>query len=367
MINIQNKRKNLGFRIIRKRAAKKWDTILTPIFSLIFAFFIGVAIFAIAGVSPITTVKVVIFGAFGSLHNLSETIVKMIPLLLTGLSVTLAFKVRFFNIGAEGQLIFGAIVSSGVALFLPNVLPNLPKLIMLITLIITGMLGGALWILIPVLLKTFYRVSEVITTIMLNYVSILFMQYLYDGPWKDPHGWGFPGSARFAEIALMPRFFGTRIHLTILIAIVIAILLFWLFQNTRLGYEISVIGLNERAAQYAGMDNKKKLITVIMLSGAIAGIAGAGEVTGVHYRLFEGLIAGYGFTATSIAWLARLNPLAVIPVSFFMAALSLGGDQLQIQLALPKSAVQIFIGIILLIILAGDLFLRYSIVFTERE
>ncbi len=359
--------RKLRISLIRKRESRKIIKIITPIISLIVAFFISVGIFSLAGVPPLTTIRVVIFGAFGSFHNFSETIVKMIPLLLTGLSVTLAFKVRFFNIGAEGQLIFGAITASGIALFLPNIFPDIPRIVLLPILILAGMIGGAVWILIPVLLKSYYRVSEVITTIMLNYVSILFMQYLYDGPWKDQHGWGFPGSARFVESALMPRFFGTRIHFTIILALGIAILLYWLLRNSRLGYEISVIGLNERAAQYAGMNTKKKLIIVVMLSGSIAGLAGVGEVSGVHCRLFEGLIAGYGFTATSIAWLARLNPLAVIPVAFFIAALSLGGDQLQIQLALPVSAVQIFIGIILLIILAGDFFLRYSIKISERE
>lgn len=341
--------------------------LLIPIIAVAAAFLFGALIFMAAGISPSVTYQAVVLGAFGSTFNLSETFVRMTPLLLTGLSVAWAFRARFFNIGAEGQLILGGIAASGVALLLPERLPNMPAVPLLGLMTLAGVIAGGLWASIPAFLKAYFKVNEVIVTLMLNYIAILLLKYLYDGPWKDPFGWGFPGSALFPENAWLPQLFGTRMHITLFFGLIAAGLLFWVLRNTKWGYEIKVIGYGDRASRYAGINIKRNILFAIMLSGALAGLAGVGEVAGLHHRLFEGLIAGYGFTATTIAWLARLNPIGVIPVSLLMAALFVGGDQLKLTMGLPVGTVLVFQGACLFFVLAGDLFTRYSIVVHPSE
>lgn len=350
-----------------RKEPSKLLQLLVPAIAVLAAFLFGAIIFMAAGISPGTTYQAIVLGAFGSTFNLSETFVRMTPLLFTGLSVAWAFRARFFNIGAEGQLILGGIAASGVALFLPERIPNISSFFLLLLMTLAGVLAGGLWASITGLLKAYFRVNEVITTLMLNYIGILLLQYLFNGPWKDPFGWGFPGSALFTEQAWFPQLFGTRMHITLFFGIIAAGILYWVLRNTKWGFEVNVIGRGDRASRYAGINVKRNVLLVVMLSGALAGFAGVGEVAGLHHRLFEGLIAGYGFTATTIAWLARLNPLGVIPVSFLMAALFVGGDQLKLTLGLPVGTVLVFQGACLFFVLAGDLFLRYTFVFRPPE
>lgn len=354
-------------RIKRRKSLSNTFQFLFSFLSIIAALVFGAFFLYIGGVSPLTAYSEMIRGALGSFYNLSEILVKMTPLLLTGLSVGLAFKLRFWNIGAEGQLVMGGIGASAIALLIAPQLSYLPRSLMIVLVIIAGMLFGGVWALIPALLKVYFRVNEVIVTLMLNYIAIFFLQYLFNGPWKDPKGWGFPGSAIFPENAWMPRLSDTRVHMTLLIGVIAAVLIYWILRKTKWGYEIQVIGQNPRAGEYAGINSKYKLLQAMVFCGFLSGLAGVGEVTGVSHRLFEGLAVGYGFTATTVAWLARLNPLAMILVSFLLGVLFVGGEQLQVAMGLPLGTVLIFEGLCLFFILGSDFFTRYTIEFKVKD
>ncbi len=350
----------------RKQVSNVVQTVISTL-SILAALIFGSLFLLLAGVSPIAAYSEIFKGAFGSFYNVSEILVKMTPLLLAGLSVGLAFKLQFWNIGAEGQLVMGGIGASIVALFLPPLFPGLPKPLIITLIFIAGMLFGGLCSFIPAFLKVYFRVNEVIVTLMLNYIAVYFLQYLYNGPMKDPRGWGFPGSAIFPEISWIPRLGDTRINITLLIGIIVAVFLYFVIRQTKWGYEIQIIGQNPRASDYAGIKSKRRLIETIVICGFFAGLAGAGEAAGISHRLFEGLSTGYGFTATTVAWLARLDPLAMILVSFLLGTLFVGGDQLQLAMGLPIGTVLVFEGIILFFILGSDFFTRYQVEIRTKE
>ena len=331
---------------------------LVPIVSVILALLAGAVLLALAGANPWQTYKAMAIGAFGGKYNISETMVKAIPLMLCGLGVSVAFRMLFWNIGAEGQLAVGGIAASGVALFWAD---RLPAPLLLPTMVVAGFLGGALWGLIPALLKAYLRVNEIITTLMMNYIAILWVEHLFYGPWKDPQGYGFPGTAQFPKTAWLPRLPGTRFHLGMALAVVAAVFIWIVLRRTKWGYEIRVIGENPVAANYAGISIVRNIILVMLLSGGLAGLAGMSEVAGISHRLQKGLTVGYGYTAIIVAWLGKLNPAGVLVVAILLAGLLVGGDQIQITMQLPAAVALVLQGAILFFVLGGDLFTKYRI------
>lgn len=339
--------------------------VLAPILSILLALSVIAVLFGVLGADPLFAYRRIFLGAFGSLYGLSETIVKAIPLMLTGVGLTLAFRARVWNIGAEGQLLMGAIAATGVAL----AFPDLPAGVLLPAMFLAGFVSGALWGLIPAFLKAYFQVNEVLTSLMLVYVASEAVNYLVYGPWKGPEESGFPYTSKFSAAAQLPRLLNTRIHYsTLLLALLLAVLVYLLVMRTKLGYEIRVTGENPAAARYAGMDYTKIVLLVMLLSGGLAGLAGVGEVAGIHHRLRYpgGISPGYGFTAIIVAWLARLNPLAAILSAFLLGGLLVGGDSIQIALGLPAATIHIFNGVILLFVLGGELFTRYQICLKGR-
>lgn len=331
--------------------------VLVPAISFVVSLVLSGIMLSIFGSDPFQTFAAMFKGAFGSMNGFSETLVKTIPLLLTGLGVSLAFRLKFWNIGAEGQLTLGGVAAAAVALFMKDFVLG-PSLLILA--ILAGCIAGALWAGIPGLLKTRLNVDETLTTLMLNYVAILFSEYLYYGPWRDPHGYGFPGSAPFVENAWLPRILG-RAHVGLYIGLALAVILWIVLRRTRWGFEISVIGASSKAARYLGMSVERNIMLTVLLSGALCGLAGAGEVTGISHRLQQGLSIGYGYTAIIIAWMSQLNPLAIPFVSLVMAGLLVGGDQVQLMMGLPSAVGSVMQGLILFPMLAGSLFSEYRL------
>ncbi|HBY94528.1 MAG TPA: ABC transporter permease [Chloroflexi bacterium] len=334
--------------------------ILVPIVSLLLALLFGAILLAAVGAPPLETYRAMLVGAFGSSYALSETLVKAIPLMLTGLAVSIAFRMLFWNIGAEGQLAMGGFAAAGIALFGPPAFPWIPQALWLPLIIVGGFLVGALWGLIPAMLKAYLRVNEIITTLMFNYIAILWVEYLFYGPWKDPKGFGFPGTAPFPEYTWLPRLVG-RVHIGLLFALVAAFAIWLILGRTKWGYEIRLIGENPAAARYAGISISRNILLVMILSGGLAALAGVTEVTGISHRLQQGLTVGNGFTAIIVAWLAKLNPWGVLLVAFFLAGLLVGGDQIQITMGLPASMALVLQGAIFFFILGGDIFTRYRL------
>ncbi len=331
---------------------------VVPVASLVLALLFGAVLLLAAGANPITTYKAMAIGAFGSRYALAETMVKAIPLMLCGLGVSIAFRMLFWNIGAEGQLALGGIAAAGVALFGAD---RIPAPLLLPAMVVAGFAAGALWGVIPALLKSFVNVNEIITTLMMNYIAILWVEYLFYGPWKDPQGYGFPGTAEFPPAGWLPRLTGTRVHLGLAFAVVGALFLWLVLSRTKWGYEIRVIGENPRAARYAGISLVRNMILVMILSGGLAGLAGVGEVAGISHRLQKGLTVGYGYTAIIVAWLGRLNPWGVLLVGVLLAGLLVGGDQIQITMQLPAAVALILQGAILFFVLGGNILIQYRV------
>jgi len=354
----------MGITIEKRYETVVGESLLTALISLLLALIVGAVIFLSYGANPIQAYTVMAQGAFGSTLGISEVIVKSIPLMLTGLAVAIGATMLLWNIGCEGQFVFGALGATWAALYLS---PALPTYVVLPCLIACGAMGGMIWALIPAILKTYFEVSEILTTLLLNYVAIIIMEHLYFGPWRDPDGMGFPGSALFPNAAALPRFFDSRIHLGLIIALIATIILHILLKHSKWGFRIRVIGKGPNAAQYANMNVKKEVITVMAISGALAGLAGMSEVAGIHLRLQEGLSVGYGYDGIIVACLAGFRPKMVPIFAVVLGGLIIGGEQLQSVMHLPASIVQVLEGALLLGFLASSAILGYRLRFTNRK
>ena len=330
--------------------------IVIPFISIFMALLVGSVFLYFSGHEPVAVYFKMFKGAFGSRYGITETIVKAIPLTLVGLGVAMAFRMQLWNIGGEGQLYMGAFAATWVALTFPegNAWWIMPAMILL------GMLAGGLWALLTAIPRAIWGVNEIITTLMLNYVAILWVDYLVYGPWKDPAGFNFPLTAVFSEAATLPGLFDSRVHAGLFFGIVAAIILYAVIYHTRWGYEIRVTGENPGAARYAGMDTTRNIMLVMMLSGALCGLAGMSEVSGIGHRLQHGLSPGYGYTAIIVAWLSRLNPFAVILVAILFGGLQVGGFIVQTS-GIPSSMVYMLQGLLLFFVLGGELLTGYRL------
>jgi len=317
------------------------------------AFCMGGVVFLLAGANPLTAYAAMARGVFGSLDDLSEVVVKAIPLMLCGLAVAVAAKIRVWNVGGEGQLVLGGIGAAAVALFLA---PRVAAPAVLPLMLAAGFLAGGLWALLAGVLRAKLEVNEILTTLMLNYVAILWLEHVYFGPWRDPMGMGFPGTAMFPEAARLPRLLGTRIHLGSLLGLTAAVLLQAALARTRWGYEMRVIGESPKAAQYAGMPISRTILWVMFLSGGLAGLAGMAEASGIPYRLQQCLAVGYGYTGIIVAWLGRLHPGGILLAALFIAGILVGGDQLQTVMHLPSAVGLVLEATLLFLVLGSDFF-----------
>ena len=339
-----------------------WMSVVSLIAALIVALLLGAIPLAYAGLSPFTAYQRMFeAGFYPSSFVISDTLVKATPLILAGLGVSIAFRMRLWNIGAEGQLFLGAWATAGVALFwLP---PETPKPLMLAAMTLAGFTAGAIWGAIPGILKAKLGVNEIITSLMLTYVAIQFNNYFVYGPWAAG-GFGltapFPRTAWFPRLTdygdAVPVLRGMTAHLGIIFGIIAAVVLYVIFKYSKWGYELKVIGDNPNAARYAGMNLSRNIILSMAVSGGLAGLAGMAELAGVVHRLQENFSPGYGFTAIIVAWLARLNPLAIIVVGYLFGGLLVGGDAIQ-----PAGIPLMIQGIILFCVISADTFTRYRI------
>jgi len=349
----------------KRELTTKWFRFFAPIVSILVALFVAGFLLLAAGVNPLQAYLEIVQESLGSLYGISETLVKTTPLIFASLGVSLAFRMQIWNIGAEGQIYMGACGATAVALFSGFENPAL----MITAMFFAAFLSGGLWAGVAGLLRARWQVNEVIVTLLMNYIAILGVDYLIYGPWKDPKGFNFPLTAQFSDAARLTEYFDTRLHSGFFLALFCALLLYLFMERTVWGYEIKVIGSNPKAARYAGMNTGMAIFCVLFLSGAIAGIAGFGEVAGLQHRLQHGISPGYGYTAIIIAWLARRSALGVVIVSFLMGILLVGGDSLQLTWQLPVAFVYAFQGLILFFLLASDFFInnRLKLVRGERH
>ncbi|NPV85562.1 MAG: ABC transporter permease [Anaerolineae bacterium] len=340
-----------------------WYPALLSFMAIVVALLLGAVIIAAAGGDPISSYRHIAKASFGSLGVFSDTMVKAIPLMLTGLACSVAFRMRLWNIGAEGQFYLGAFGASAVILLPILSDKDTPRWILILVMLVAGMLMGALWGFIPGYLKAKFNVNEIISSLMMNYIAIAWNNYWIFAVWTEG---GFQMSRMFDKNAWLPRltdfsktvpaFRGLTTHFGLVFALVAAVIVWFILYRSRWGYEIRLIGDNPKAAEYAGISITRNVVLVMMLSGALAGLAGMSEITGVVHRFQERISSGYGFTGIIIAWLAKLNPLVVVVVSILFGALLLAGREIQ-----PSGIPKLIQGIILVCLIASDFFLRYQI------
>ncbi|HMS00429.1 MAG TPA: ABC transporter permease [Anaerolineales bacterium] len=345
------------------------ESLLISLGAVIVALILGGVVIAVVGGNPFASYLHIARAAFGNIGVLSDTIVKATPIILTALACTIAFRMKLWNIGAEGQFIMGAWGASAIVLA-PVLAPESPRWLFIPLMALAGMGMGALWGLIPGYLKAKFNVNEIISSLMLNYIAVSWVNYWIFGVWSEG---GFQMSPKFPEAASLPRLSdyastipflrGLTTHAGLFFGIAAAIFLWYIVYRSRWGYEIRLIGDNPHAAKYAGVNIVKNTILVMALSGALAGLGGMSEVSGVVRRLQTAPInAGYGFTGIIVAWLAKLNPLAIIVVSILFGALILAGREIQ-----PSGIPKMIQGIILVCLIASDFLLRYRVRVVKGE
>ena len=334
---------------------KKWAIRLTAI---VLALLVGSIFVAVLGHNPWEVYRDIIDGSLGGPSARRVTVRVAIPLLGTALAIAPAFKMKFWNIGAEGQIMAGGIAATFFALHWYG---TLPKPALLLVMALAGCIAGGIWGLIPAFFKAKWGTNETLFTLMLNYIALGLEAYLQNGPWKDPKGTGFPIIAMFDQNARLPKVFG--VHIGWIIVLVLTVGMFIYMRYSKQGYEIAVVGESERTARYAGMNVAKVIMRTMFLSGAIAGLMGFLVVSGADYTLNANTSGGVGFTAIIVAWLAHLNPFAMILIAALLAVLNKGANAIQTSFGIPSSAADVLSAIILFFMLGCEFFINYRLIF----
>ena len=331
---------------------------MAPVSAIFCALLICSVLIMWAGVPVLEAYGLLFKGAFGSAFALKETFTRSIPLILTGLAVAVAFRSKFYNIGAEGQLYAGALAS----VYFGTGLVTLPTYLMIPFLLIVGALAGGLLLLVPVLLKTRLKVDEVVTTLLLNFVVLLVVSYLIEGPWRDPMAMGWPQSASIIDEGVLPTLMAKgRLHAGLIVAFLAAVLIWFIMRFTVLGYEIKAVGFNAKGAEFSGVNINRTVIITALMSGGLAGMAGVSEVAGLKGYLTLDLSPGFGYTGVAVAMLAQLHPLAVIPAALFLSAVYVGADSMSRAVNIPTYIADVLVGVSVLAILVSVMFTRYKV------
>ncbi|MBF8283318.1 MAG: putative ABC transporter permease protein [Anaerolineales bacterium] len=357
-----NYRLPFTIRIEPRLNVPRWLAPLVSVGAIVVALLLGAVVLKLVGGDPLAAYAHIGRAAFGDIGVFSDTLVKATPLIMVGLACSVAFRMRLWNIGAEGQFYMGALGASAV--ILSGLVPETAsRPVTIAVMLVAGMLCGAAWGFIPGWLKARLRVNEIITTLMMNYIAVALVNFFVFGVWSEG---GFQMSKTFQKAAWLPRladyakeftaFRGLTTHFGLVFGVVAAVVVWYILYRSLWGYEIRLIGDNARAAEYAGINITRNTVLVMMLSGALAGLAGMSEIAGVVHRLQTSISPGYGFTGIIIAWLAKLNPLVVIPVSILFGGLILAGREIQ-----PSGVPRLIQGIILFMLIASEVLLRYRI------
>ncbi|MFQ3566887.1 MAG: ABC transporter permease [Aggregatilineales bacterium] len=331
-----------------------------PIIAVLLALLVGAVILLLLGTNPLQAYSVMIEGAFGSQANLYRTLTRATPLLIIAVGICIAFRAGVINIGAEGQLFVGAVMATAFAIQTGEALP--PILLVPLTLAV-GFFGGLLWGTVPGFLKARFEVNEILTTVMMNAIAVQLLLFLLSGPMIDPQqvaqGTRVPQSAQVPEAAWLARLAPpSQIHTGLFIGLAAAVVVYLLLWRTTIGYRIRAVGQNKDASRYAGISVPRYLMLGLMLSGGLAGLAGAVEVTGITHRMVEGFAVGYGFSGIVVALFGRLHPLGAIPSAFLFGALLVGADRMQRTMQVPTATIIVLQGLIVIFVVSSEVWVR---------
>ena len=355
-------------RLETRPQPSKWMSLASPLLALAITVLLGVGLFLLLGKDPLRGLQMFFWEPIKDARGWSEIGIKATPLVLIALGLAVCFRSNVWNIGAEGQYIVGALAGGFVAMQADaGGIANSGRLIVVVILA-AGVLGGMAWAGITALLRDRFNANEILVSLMLVYVAELLLGYLVYGPWKDPNGYNFPQSISFLAVTKIPRLIdGCRVHIGVLIAAV-AVLGFWiLLFRTYAGFALQVGGLAPAAARYAGFSSRRALWTALLLSGGMAGLAGALEVAGPLGQLTPYVPAGYGFAAIIVAFVGRLHPVGVVFSGILMSMFYIGGELAQSRLGLPKAITGVFQGLLLFTLLACDTLIHYRLRWVARK
>jgi ABC-type uncharacterized transport system permease subunit len=348
-------------RLVRRLVPSRWIRLIVRVGAVVAAFLLAALFLFLTG-RPVGAVFSAMWsGSFGTPYGQAQMLIASIPLVFTGLAVVIAFRMLLWNIGAEGQFYFGAFGATAVA----YAFPEWPGPLLLTAMGVGGMAGGALWALLPGALRARFGTNEIVPTLLLNYVAILWIDYLVHNQWRDPESLGFPLGKPFTASATLPQLGNTAVHAGAIVAVLAAVTVATILGRTVWGYKVKVIGENARAAGYAGFSIPRSIIAVMLLSGALAGLGGMVEVSGTVHRIQADISPGFGYTGIIVATLARFSPLVVVPVAVLFGALITGGLELQ-TVGLPSDLVLMVQGVILFFALAGELLVNYRVAWSRR-
>lgn len=344
-------------RIERREQRPMMLVATAPLLAVMSAFILAGLLIAAAGAPVLEAFRQIAIGAFGSKLSISETLTRTTPLILTGLAAAVAFRSKLWNIGAEGQFYMGALLAVAVGSQL-----SLPSTIFIPLLLIAGAVAGMVWLLVPLGLRLRFGVDEVVTTLLLNFVAVLIVSMMIEGPMKDPMAFGWPQSEPVPSNAMLPRIMtGMRLHVGLLVAIALAIIIAVVQKRTVFGLETKAAGLNPAAAVFAGVPLAKTLIKIACISGGLAGLAGAIQVMGVKGYVTTDLSPGFGYSGIIVAMLANLNPIGAIFAALFAAAMFVGADGMSRAIGIPSFIADVTVALSLLTMLVALFFTQYRI------
>ena len=350
----------ISWHLVPRAAPSRAWTWLSPVTALVLTLIAGAILFAAMGTSPLQGLSVFIIAPLTSFRGWSELALKATPLILCGVGLAVCFRANVWNIGAEGQLIAGAIVGGGIALWADAESPRA----WFVCVLLASMAGGALWASITAWLRDRFNANEILVSLMLVYVAQQLISWVVQGPWRDPNGYGFPQSELFAAAARVPIILdGLRLNAGSVVALLAAVAVWWLLARTAIGFQLKVVGLAPKAARYAGFSNRRSLWIPLLVSGSLAGLAGGLEVAGPIGQLTSTVSPGYGFAAIIVAFVGRLHPIGIVLASLVMALFYIGGELAQSRLGLPSALTGVYQGLLLFFLLACDTFVRYRVQF----
>jgi general nucleoside transport system permease protein len=350
----------LGYRLEPRPRPSAAFTFWVTVGAIAVALVITGMLFALFAVNPFAAYQEILQKTLFNFRGFTEVMRRTVPLLLCGVGIALALKARFWNIGAEGQLLAGAVAATGFALFVP-----LPPVLMIPAMFLAGFIAGGLWGFLPAILKVRLGVNEIITTLMMNYIALYVVRWLINGPWKGSGARGFPETDKFAREFYLPTLPTTRLHYpTLLLGLLLTLFIFFMLRQMKLGFDIRIMGESPEAARYAGINFFSTTMLLVLLSAGAAGIAGVGEVAGIHRKLLEptSVSLGYGYTGMIVALLARGNPLGTLPAALFLGLVFASGDVMKAGLGLPTQMVDVINGLVLLCIICAEPLLRFRFV-----
>ena len=347
----------MRIKLEKRREPSMVMLVATPVASVILTMLIGLVVFDLIGINGFKAVVDIFLSPILVSYKWGDVALKAAPLIIIALGLSVGNRAQVWNIGAEGQYVIGALCAAGVGVAFGATGGFFVVLLM----VIAGIIGGGLWGAIPALLRTRFNVNEILSSLMLTYVALQVLSYLVGGPWKDPNGRNFPATAPLAPSQTLPVWPGSTVHLGVLVALILPFVFWVIMSRSEFGYQVRVVGSSPVAARHGGFDAKRTIWASLIISGAMAGLAGTLEFTGVLHKIDLGFPSGYGFTAIIVAFLGRLNPIGCLIAGTVLAVTYVGGQMAQTSVHIPNSTAGIFQAMMLFFILASDILVRYRI------